>query len=102
MFARINGIHFFGTNRYTFDTVNNWEDLLSLGEQQRVSLVRLILHKPALAILDECTSAIDEAQQERFYRLLRSLKIAYISVGHRPELFNFHDTVRDLLLLRLF
>ena len=85
------------TELYTLDTVNNWDDLLSLGEQQRVSLIRLILHKPALAILDECTSAIDEAQQECFYRLLRSLKIAYISVGHRPELFDFHDTVRLLL-----
>jgi ABC-type uncharacterized transport system fused permease/ATPase subunit len=81
------------TQLYTFDTVNNWEDLLSLGEQQRISLIRLILHKPSLAILDECTSAIDESQQECFYRLLRSLKIAYVSVGHRPELFDFHDTV---------
>ena len=78
---------------YSLDSINVWEDLLSLGEQQRVALVRLILHKPSLAILDECTSAIDEAQQEAFYRLLRSLKIAYISVGHRPELFGFHDTV---------
>jgi putative ATP-binding cassette transporter len=81
---------------YNLDTVNNWEDLLSLGEQQRVSLIRLILHQPALAILDECTSAIDESQQECFYRLLRSMKTAYVSVGHRPELFNFHDTVRRL------
>jgi putative ATP-binding cassette transporter len=79
--------------QYSLDTVNNWEDVLSMGEQQRVSLVRLILHKPAIAILDECTSAIDEAQQECFYRLLRSLKIAYISVGHRPELLGYHDTV---------
>ena len=78
---------------YTLDTVNVWEDLLSLGEQQRCALIRLILHRPALAILDECTSAIDEVQQEAFYRLLRSLEIAYISVGHRPELFGFHDTV---------
>ena len=80
---------------YTLDTVNVWEDLLSLGEQQRVALIRLILHRPAVAILDECTSAIDEAQQEAFYRLLRSLKISYLSVGHRPELLGFHDTVRN-------
>ena len=78
---------------YTLDTVNVWEDLLSLGEQQRCALIRLILHRPALAILDECTSAVDEQQQEAFYRLMRSLGIAYISVGHRPELFGFHDTV---------
>jgi ABC-type uncharacterized transport system fused permease/ATPase subunit len=78
---------------YRLDTANNWEDLLSLGEQQRIAIIRLILHRPALAILDECTSAISELQQETFYRVLRSLNIAYISVGHRPELFDFHDTV---------
>ena len=78
---------------YRLDSPRNWEDLLSLGEQQRVAIIRLILHRPALAILDECTSAISESQQETFYRYLRSLNIAYISVGHRPELFGFHDTV---------
>ena len=88
---------------YHLDTAHNWEDLLSLGEQQRIAIIRLVLHRPALAVLDECTSAISEAQQEMFYRLLRSLKIAYISVGHRPELFNFHDMVRTLAyLLYLF
>ena len=80
---------------YQLDTARNWEDLLSLGEQQRCALIRLILHRPALAILDECTSAVDEQQQEAFYRLMRSLGIAYISVGHRPELFGFHDTVSE-------
>lgn len=78
---------------YQLDSPHNWDDLLSLGEQQRIAIVRLILHKPALAILDECTSAVSESQQEAFYRMLRSLKIAYISVGHRPELLGFHDTV---------
>ena len=78
---------------HQLDCAKNWEDLLSIGEQQRIAIIRLILHRPALAILDECTSAISESQQETFYRLLRSLKIAYISVGHRPELFGFHDTV---------
>jgi putative ATP-binding cassette transporter len=88
--------------QYSLDTVNNWEDVLSMGEQQRVSLVRLILHRPAIAILDECTSAIDTTQQECFYRLLRSLKIAYISVGHRPELHGYHDAVSSFVLSLVF
>ena len=78
---------------YRLDSPRNWEDLLSLDEHQRFAIIRLILHRPALAILDECTSVISESQQETFYRYLRSLNIAYISVGHRPELFGFHDTV---------
>jgi len=31
--------------------------------------------------------------KRRFTEYFRSLNIAYISVGHRPELFDFHDTV---------
>ena len=37
-----------------FDTVKKWEDCLSLGEQQRLSMARLFYHEPTYGILDEC------------------------------------------------
>ena len=77
-----------------------WSDVLSGGEQQRLGLVRLLLHKPDIAIMDESTSALDpEGQAKVFERLGERLpKTAVISVGHRLELEAFHD--RKLKLVR--
>jgi len=75
----------------------DWTNVLSLGEQQRVSFARLFLKKPIMAFLDEATSALDEANEQLLYERLRELGISYVSVGHRSTLKAFHD---HLLLLR--
>jgi ABC-type uncharacterized transport system fused permease/ATPase subunit len=33
-----------------WDAVLNWEDILSLGEQQRVAIARLLYHEPSVAV----------------------------------------------------
>ncbi|KAL8475087.1 hypothetical protein ACS0TY_031493 [Phlomoides rotata] len=38
-----------------WDACQNWEDILSLGEQQRLGMARLFFHKPQFGVLDECT-----------------------------------------------
>ena len=35
-----------------------WAHVLSLGEQQRIAILRLLLHCPALAFLDEVPSSL--------------------------------------------
>jgi putative ATP-binding cassette transporter len=69
----------------------DWTNVLSLGEQQRVSFARLFLKKPVIAFLDEATSALDEANERLLYERLRELGISYVSVGHRSTLKEFHD-----------
>ncbi|CAM9734331.1 unnamed protein product [Scytosiphon promiscuus] len=73
--------------------VRDWSDMLSLGEQQRLAFARLLYNKPTLAILDESTSALDLANEERMFALLDTLPgLSLVSVGHRPSLVQFHDT----------
>jgi len=69
----------------------DWTNVLSLGEQQRVSFARLFLRQPRLAFLDEATSALDEANERLLYERLRNLKISFVSVGHRSTLKGYHD-----------
>ena len=78
------------------DIKQDWPRLLSLGEQQRLAFARLLLNSPKVVVLDETTSALDVDTEMRLYALLRERDIAFISVGHRPTLKAFHDTVLDL------
>lgn len=45
------------------DSIYEWSSVLSLGEQQRLAFARLLLSKPRLVLLDESTSALDEANE---------------------------------------
>ncbi|WP_295459475.1 ABC transporter ATP-binding protein/permease [Synechococcus sp. UW140] len=74
----------------------DWPRLLSLGEQQRLAFARLLLNSPQFAVLDEATSALDVATERRLYSLLAQRDMAFISVGHRPTLTAFHNTVLQL------
>lgn len=109
--SRFNGI----------DTICEWSSVLSLGEQQRLAFARLLLSRPTLVLLDESTSALDEANevcdvsfnlyffnivaveqllkkifeyfQAHLYKQIENAGIAYISIGHRRSLFKYHNKV---------
>ena len=78
------------------DIKQDWPRLLSLGEQQRLAFARLLLNGPAFVVLDEATSALDVATEKRLYELLVLREMAFVSVGHRPTLKDYHDTVLEL------
>ena len=79
-----------------FDTVEEWSDILSLGEQQRLSFARVLIHQPAYTLLDEATSALDQANEEQLYHHLAAAKTAYVSVGHRESLKHYHQSLLRL------
>ena len=72
---------------------NDWTRVLSLGEQQRLSFARVLMHKPLAAFLDEATASMDEGLEDAMYRLLREElpQTAIISVGHRSTLQTHHQ-----------
>jgi putative ATP-binding cassette transporter len=83
--------------RYPDLTVKqDWPRLLSLGEQQRLAFARLLLNGPRFVVLDEATSALDVRTEKRLYQLLVEREMAFVSIGHRPTLTQYHDTVLEL------
>ncbi|CDF39869.1 unnamed protein product [Chondrus crispus] len=78
------------------DTVADWSDTLSLGEQQRLQFARLFLSQPSLAIIDEGSSALGIDAEKRMYDMIRGLGVTVVSVGHRPSLLAYHDKILRL------
>lgn len=72
--------------------VQDWGQVLSLGEQQRIAFARMILQKPDWLFLDEATSALDEEAEQTVYELVCRVlgQTAIISVGHRKTLLKYH------------
>ena len=79
-----------------FNTEQNWAQVLSLGEQQRLIFARLLLNKPSYAILDEATSALDTHNEKLLYQQLQASGMTFLSIGHRESLSNYHQTILDL------
>jgi vitamin B12/bleomycin/antimicrobial peptide transport system ATP-binding/permease protein len=73
-----------------FDLEQDWDEILSLGEQQRLAFARVVINKPRYVILDEATSALDTNNERILYQHLLASQITFISVGHRPSLVQYH------------
>lgn len=66
---------------------------LSGGERQRLALARALMLRPSLLILDEATSCLDPASEERVWRGLSRLRATVVSITHRLETLRYADRV---------
>lgn len=99
----------------------NWEDVLSLGEQQRLGMARLLFHAPRFGVLDQvcvhreeevcllwwnqsqylgllqCTDAVSVDVEEHLYRLAERQGITIVTISQRAALIKHHRQELRLL-----
>ena len=82
------------------DEEQNWPQILSGGEQQRLAIARALLIRPDWLFLDEATSSLDKAAEAELYRVIRQHlpDTTVVSIAHSPEVAGYHD--QSLVLQR--
>ena len=72
------------------ERINHRPDALSGGQRQRVAIVRALINRPALLLVDEPTGALDSDTADRIMDLLIELnkaeQTAMLMVTHAPTL----------------
>jgi putative ATP-binding cassette transporter len=70
----------------------NWAQVLSGGEQQRLAFARALLNKPDWLFLDEATASLPEDAQDALYRVVKERlpRTTLVSIGHRAGLRAHH------------
>lgn len=78
------------------DVAKDWEKFLSVGEQQRLALARVLVHQPRWIILDEATSALDGRTEAQLYECLVATGATLVSIAHRAAVLRYHRQVLTL------
>jgi len=79
-----------------FDTEQDWKEVLTIVEQQRLGLARIMLTRPEYVIVDQATSALEQENVDLFYALLRGFGSTVISTAVDAKLASKHSKVLEL------
>jgi putative ABC transport system ATP-binding protein len=83
------------------DRFGSYPDRLSGGEQQRVAIVRALIHRPALVLADEPTGNLDAETGRQvldlFHRLVRQTGTTMVLVTHSFEVARLADRVMTIV-----
>jgi putative ATP-binding cassette transporter len=78
------------------DVEQTWDNLLSLGEQQLLSIARLILGAPRFAVLHRIATTLTDEQVDEILRVLVEHGITYVTFDQSVRLRDRHDAVLQL------
>ena len=89
-----------GLNTY----INEKSDNISGGEKQKLSIIRELLKKPLVLLLDEPTSAMDADSINTFFELLNAIKndTIIIIATHDSRALHYCDSIVPLKELLVF
>ncbi|MEG0823785.1 MAG: ABC transporter ATP-binding protein, partial [Erysipelotrichaceae bacterium] len=85
-----------GLDKYIdkLDTMlSSLSDGMSIGEIQRIGIARAILLDSEILVLDEASSSLDVANEEKILTYLKSLKKTIIFISHRSVVKSFATKV---------
>ena len=78
------------------DSEHDWSAILSTEEQQLLALTRLILARPAFAMLDLVNAPLKPAQVRQALRRLDENSITYIILAEDVESVELYDAVLEI------
>ncbi|TAN49106.1 MAG: ABC transporter ATP-binding protein/permease [Methylococcaceae bacterium] len=86
-----------------FDVAHNWKDILSLGEQQLLAFVRLVLVSPRFVFLERVGHALSREDAANVLEVLAQKSITYITVGRHgvrddDDKLKHYDAVLELMV----
>lgn len=69
---------------------------ISGGQNQRIGIAKALYRDPKILVLDEFTSALDNKNQEKIFKIIKELNITVIMVTHRLDNFIYCNKVYQL------
>lgn len=75
------------------EETNTWENMLTLGEQQRLGFARLLLHRPNWIFIQEATDGLHPDGEHEMMQLIRDEfpTATVITVGYHSQLEAYHE-----------
>jgi putative ATP-binding cassette transporter len=78
------------------DVEHDWPTIVSLGDQQQLALTRLIFARPAFAMLDRVSAALNPAQVRQWLQRLDENSITYITLAEVADSVDLYDATLEI------
>jgi putative ATP-binding cassette transporter len=78
------------------DEEQSWAEILSLGEQQRLSFARVLLAEPRFVFMDHPSRGLSECPLGDLLQLLKQRGITYLTLGDTSDDTRYYDRILEI------